>query len=75
MKIKKSELQDSYQAMIDNVEEFVVKEGRPFAQIYNFSASFIQDVNKNVSHVVRAALDATASTADPTDPQSSHLYS
>ena len=59
----------------ENNEEFVVKEGRPFAQIYNFSASFIQDVNKNVSHVVRAALDATASTADPTDPQSSHLYS
>ncbi|MFT6988575.1 MAG: thymidine kinase [Paraglaciecola sp.] len=46
MKIKKSELQDSYQAMIDNVEEFVVKEGKTLHQAFHAAEKKLDDAKE-----------------------------
>jgi len=54
--------------------EFVVKKGRPFGQYYAFGSQWVDKANKDLPRIVKAALDATQSTEDPSDPNSSPVY-
>jgi len=54
--------------------EFIIKKGQPFGQYYGMGASWVREANKDIPKIVKAALNASQSTADPNDPSSSHLY-
>ena len=52
------------------IRQFVVEEGRPFAQFYGFGASWVDQVNRNVPKVLKAM----ANTTVPQQTVNSHLY-
>jgi len=54
--------------------EFTVQKGHPFGQYYALGAEWVTNANNDIPKIVKAALHASQSVADPNHPSSSHLY-